>query len=184
MASYKLPLGSLSFGVQEFSYILDAEFFNAIEQSDVVDARVEATLVVDRKRDDIYQLDFAMKGVIVVPCDRCLDPMELPIDTSYSLSVKGGDELDDSKDGVLVIPANWRDLDLAPIMRDTVLLCIPIMHTHPEGKCNPDMMSHLGGHLADEGFDEHADGTDGDDTFILGDDPRWAALKKLSENNE
>ena len=46
MASYKLPLKSLSIGVQEFNYHLNAAFFNDIEATDVREASVDVVVKV------------------------------------------------------------------------------------------------------------------------------------------
>ena len=138
MASYKLPLKRLSLGVQEFTYHLGKDFFNDIEPLEVRGGNVDAVVSVDRKSDDIYQIEMTLKGEITIPCDRCLDDMQWAVDTSYDLSVKEGDEYDDSVDNVLTIPSHWRELDLEPLLRDTVLLTIPIKHVHPGGLQCPD----------------------------------------------
>lgn len=101
--------------------------------------------------------------------------------------MKEGDDYDDSRDGVLVIPCNWRELDLAPLMRDTALLTIPIKHVHPDGECNVAMLEQLNDLSAtsvqdDDDMREGADGTQ-EENYSLGDDPRWDALKKIKDNN-
>lgn len=191
MASRKLPLKTLSIGVQEFNYHLDAAFFNDVEATDVREASVDAVVKVDRKDDEIYQLSFEFSGEITIPCDRCLDDMQLPVATTYNLTVKEGEEYDDSDDEVLVIPGHWRELDLTPLMRDTVLLTIPIMHAHPEGECNPQMLDRLEQIRAvnitdDEQLYDPEAGVDNEETTNNSSDdidPRWAALKKLKDNN-
>ena len=191
MASHKLPLKTLSIGVQEFNYHLDAAFFNDVEATDVREASVDAVVKVVRKDDEIYQLSFEFSGEITIPCDRCLDDMQLPVATTYNLTVKEGEEYDDSDDEVLVIPGHWRELDLTPLMRDTVLLTIPIMHAHPEGECNPQMLDRLEQIRAvnitdDEQLYDPEAGVDNEETTNNSSDdidPRWAALKKLKDNN-
>lgn len=76
MASYKLPLKRLSLGVQEFTYHLGKDFFNDIEPLEVRGGNVDAVVSVDRKSDDIYQIEMTLKGEITIPCDRCLDDMQ------------------------------------------------------------------------------------------------------------
>lgn len=181
MASYKLPLKRLSLGVQEFTYHLGKDFFNDIEPLEVRGGNVDAVVSVDRKSDDIYQIEMTLKGEITIPCDRCLDDMQWAVDTSYDLSVKEGDEYDDSVDKVLTIPSHWRELDLAPLLRDTVLLTIPIKHVHPEGGCNAQMLERLSQHMAAD--EPLRSGREDTGSYNLGDDPRWEALRKLKDNN-
>ena len=187
MASHKLPLNSLSIGVQEFSYHLDGSFFNDVEATEVNSASVDAQLRVDKKEEGIYRLSFRFSGELIIPCDRCLDDMTLCVDTTYDLTVKEGDEYDDSDEKVLVIPGHRRELDLTPLMRDTVLLTIPLMHVHPEGACNAQMLDKLQQMRAVNLTDEqlYAVEPDGETTNPSSGsiDPRWEALKKLTDNN-
>lgn len=169
MASYKLPLKSLTFGTQVINYHLDGAFFNEIEHSEVTSGSVDVALTVTRDKEESMELAFVCKGVITVPCDRCLAPMELAVDTAYDLHVTLGDELDDSNDGVLVVPEHWHELDVAPLMRDTVLLSIPLTHSHEDiAQCDATVVAHLSGVIDD---DEAAADVD----------PRWAALGKLKK---
>ena len=187
MASYKLPLNALLIGVQEFTYHLNASFFNDVESTELSSANVDARVSVDKKDVGIYRFSFRFSGEITIPCDRCLDDMTLPVSATYDLTVKEGDEYDDSDDKVLVIPGHWRELDLTPLMRDTVLLTIPLMHTHPSGSCNEQMLTKLQQMRAVNVTDEQLYGSapDTETTNRSSDaiDPRWAALKKLKDNN-
>ena len=183
----KLSISSLPFGTQRFSYHLDGEFFNEIEDSEVRSGSVDVALSVNHRQEGIYELDFVCNGVITIPCDRCLDDMDHIVDTSYQLTVKMGDTLDDSIDNVLVIPSSWRTLDLEPIVRDTVLLTIPMMHTHSPGECNEDMLGQLEKHTArgyesDEDFAEPPQEREDNEDAAGAIDPRWAALQQLVEN--
>ena len=182
----KLTFSSLPLGKQEFNYHIDGKFFNEIEASEVRSGSVDVALNVTHAQEGIYELDFVCSGVITIPCDRCLDDMEHQVDTSYHLTVKMGDALDDSLDNVLVIPSSWRTLDLSPIVRDTVLLTIPMMHSHSPGDCNQEMLGLLQEHAtttynSDEDFDQNQqpEGSQPQDT-----DPRWDALKQLLDNKE
>lgn len=186
MASFKLPLKSLSLGVQDFNYHLGDDVFNETETIDAHHGDVNVQLSVERKTNDIFQLHFEFDGHITISCDRCLDDMEWEVETDYDISVKFGEDYDDSRENVLVIPSHWRELDLLPIMRDSVLLTIPIKHVHPEGECNELMMERLGAHKADLDDDNRADSdadNENEKTFTLGDDPRWEALKNFKDNN-
>lgn len=188
MTEMKLTFSSLPFGKQNFNYHVDGKFFNEIETSEVRSGSVDVALSVTHRQEGIYELDFVCNGIITIPCDRCLDDMEHEVETSYHLTVKMGDALDESIDNVLVIPSSWRTLDLSPIVRDTVLLTIPMMHAHSPGDCNQEMLGRLSEHAtqsfeSDEDFmrepqSEQSAAAEGDI------DPRWEALKKLIDNKE
>lgn len=173
-----LKLKTLPFGTHAIECHLDESFFNIDELSEVHRADVDVTLEVTRKSENTYHLEINCNGTVTIPCDRCLDDLDLPVEENYCLNVEQmGTELDDTGDELLIVPSDWRELDTAPIVRDTVLLAIPMTHCHEsEDDCNPDMLDALDSHLAGAVPDD--DDTQSETT---GTDPRWEALKKLKE---
>lgn len=187
-SQFKLPLKSLPKGEHTYEYHLDKDFFKNMESADVRDADVKVDLKVTYN-NDIYSLAFSLKGVLTVPCDRCLDDMQLDIDTTYSIKVKYGDDYRDSDD-MMEIPESDDTLNVAYMIFDTASLAIPIKHVHPAGKCNRAMSSLLKKHkahvpgdedaeLEDELIDEIDDLNDSTDSADSNTDPRWDKLKEL-----
>lgn len=173
---YKLQLKSMAEGSERFDYHLDKTFFEKMENGEVRDANLEVALSVEN-RGGVYTLDFAISGEITVLCDRCLDEMALPIKTNYHIIVKYGEEYNDESDELLEIPESDNYLNVAYMINDTVTLAIPIKHVHAKGKCNSAMSEILKKHRAEGG---ELDAESGGEPPI---DPRWDALKKLTENN-
>ena len=52
----------------------------------------------------MFEMDFRIEGVVSVPCDRCLDDVEIPIETRNRLVVKFGKEYAEESEEVVVIP--------------------------------------------------------------------------------
>lgn len=113
-------------------------------------------------------MHFKVDGTVNVPCDRCLDEMDLKLNGSFNLYLKYGEEFREVDDEVIIIPREEGFFDLSPYVYEFVKLSIPISKFHDEGTCNPDMLSHL----IDEDKEEEKEI-----------DPRWEALKKLGNNN-
>ncbi|MBD5198224.1 MAG: DUF177 domain-containing protein [Bacteroidales bacterium] len=189
---FKLPLKSLPVGTHQMQYRLGKQFFANMESQDVRDADIDVALTLDH-RNDLYDLTFKLTGTVTVLCDRCLDEMELPIDTEYHIVVKYGETYNDDSDEFLEIPDSENYLNVAYMLNDTVALAIPIKHVHPLGKCNRSMSAllkkHRGGRPAivgdgdddmgafdDEALDE-AMSAQGDADAPT--DPRWDKLKEL-----
>ena len=175
----KLKIKTLPFGTHAVECHLDESFFNIDELTEVRRASVDVTLEVTRKSESTFHLEIACNGTLTTACDRCLDDLDLPVDVNYSLNVEQmGTELDDSNDELLIVPADWRELDAAPLVRDTVLLALPMSHCHEnEDDCNADMLDALDSHRV-EAVPEHDDQPQNETT---GTDPRWEALKKLKQ---
>lgn len=186
-------------GTQEFEYHLDKEFFVNMESTDIHEADLTVALTVTH-RHDVYSLDFHITGTVTLMCDRCLDDMEYPIDTTYQISVKYGEDYAETDD-LLVIPESNPALNVAYMIYDTVSLAIPLKHVHPAGKCNRAMSAILRKHravkpgedaeLAEQLIEEmdtmdtsEGDGGDVATADEAPTDPRWDGLKKLNKDQE
>lgn len=184
---FKIPLKTLQKGEHTFNFHLGKVFFNNMESTDIRDANVDVSLKVTYN-GDIYNLDFDVKGTVMLVCDRCLDDLEWPVDTQYNISVQYGDDYNDDSDTMLEIPFSDNELNVAYMLYDTVSLAIPIKHVHPAGKCNRAMTSmlkkHRAGGVLDEETAELLDDIDSFDTDSATTDPRWDALKGLGSDDE
>lgn len=179
-------------GTQTFEYHLGKQFFVNMESADIHDADLTVTLTVDHN-GELYNLDFQVEGTVTLICDRCLDDLIFPIETSYNISVKYGEDYNDDSDDLLVIPESDNYLNVAYMIYDTVALAIPIKHVHPLGKCNRQMSAMLKKHRARRSDDED---TELEDSLIeemdsMPDpaddqpaDPRWDGLKKLKDGDD
>lgn len=192
---FKIPLKSLQKGQHTYTYHLGKVFFTNMENTDVRDSNLDVVLTVDYN-GDLYNLDFKVTGNVILACDRCLDDLEWPIDATYDISVKYGDDYNDDSDTLMEIPYSDNDLNVAYMLYDTVMLAIPIKHVHPLGKCNRAMTTMLKKHRASGGEDdelmdnlvEEMDSMDSDDSRggsgEGATDPRWDALKGLGSVDE
>lgn len=186
-SAYKLPLKSLQEGTHDFDYKLGKQFFEDMESADVRDADLDVHVKVVYK-SDLYELTFTITGEITLICDRCLDNLPWPVDTSYHIFVKYGADYNEDSDELLEIPESDQTLNVAYMIYDTVELTIPIKHVHPLGKCNRAMSALLKKHRApgsmsvdyeeEELMDDMLDEVE--DVPV---DPRWNELKKLNDIN-
>ena len=137
------------------------------------------------------QIEGTCKLTVEIPCDRCLDDMEIPIDTHNRLVVKFGKEYAEESDEVVVIPEDEGAINLAWFLYEFIALAIPMKHVHAPGKCNKAMSSKLKKHTArstEDGDEEYEDDSVEEDIAIDDDvpvttDPRWDGLKGLLEND-
>lgn len=187
---YKLQLKGLPEGSHKYEYHLGQQFFDNMENTDIHDADITVTLTVVYKNDR-YDLSFDIKGEVVLICDRCLDDLHFPIDTTYHVVVEYGSDYNDDTDGLLILPASDSTLNVAYMIYDSVVLAIPMKHVHPMGKCNRQMSALLRKHRSrPQGEDAELEEAliDEMDTMTeSGDmptDPRWNALKGLNIEDE
>ena len=186
---YKVDLKNLSPGVHEFEYILENKFFVDIDGDEVQKGKVKVNLTVKRT-SMVFDMNFQLEGIVYVPCDRCLDDMELPVSTQNKLVVKFGKEYAEESEEIVIIPEEEGEINLAWFIYEFIALAIPMKHIHAPGKCNKAMSSKLKKHTArraddEDEFDEEAadDIVVDDDAADIPSDPRWDALKGLVEND-
>ncbi|MDE5712572.1 MAG: DUF177 domain-containing protein [Muribaculaceae bacterium] len=151
-SQYKVHLASLADGKYEQDFECGTDFFKNMENPDVIssDVHVHLNLI---KKNDAYDFTFTCKGMLQVPCDRCLDPIDLDVDTTYHITVKYGADYNDETDDLLIIPESDTYINVAYMLHDTIVLTIPLRHVHPLGKCNRAMAAALHKHRSNAGDD-------------------------------
>ncbi len=152
-APYKIQLSSIADGKYEQDFYCGTEFFKNMENTDVISSDVNIHLDMEKK-NGVYDCTFTCKGMLHIPCDRCLDPLDHEVDTTYHIIVKYGDSFNDESDEILIIPEGESSLNVAYMLYDTIVLTIPLRHVHPLGKCNRAMAAALNKHKGGMSMDD------------------------------
>lgn len=183
---YKIDLKGLAADSASYEFLLDNVFFANIDGPEVQKGKVTVSLVVKRI-SGAFEFVFKTEGVVCVPCDRCLDEMELPITSTDKLYVKFGVDYAEEKDNMIIIPEAEGDINIAWFIYEFVALSVPMKHVHLPGKCNKEMVGKLNRHLRTVSDDENDEiGNDEEDMGEVEEnfsDPRWSELKKILDNN-
>ncbi len=140
LTPFTLPLSGMSFGMHEFHFHVDRDFFACFEASPLAQGDMAVELSCD-KRSDMLVLVFRMKGTVRATCDRCLDEFDLPIDVTHQLLVKYDDDERDEAE-VVYIHRDTPRFNVARFVYEFILISMPMIvtHDHGEGECNPDML--------------------------------------------
>ena len=149
-----IPLNGLTAGENMFSWQAGKEFFESFENTEILDAHLDADVRVE-KSGRYIGVDCDVRGEVTVECDRCLDELDMPIDVEIKLSVKYGSEepSEEPQTGereVIFVPDTDAELDMSQIIYDYVCLSLPMQRTHAPGGCNPLAMKY---YSAPEGHD-------------------------------
>ena len=155
-SAYKIDLLGAPQEVQKFEYLLDNQFFADIEAEDVQKGKVSVALTVTDV-NVTFVFDFRLNGSVIIACDRCLDDMDFPIDTTAKLVVKLGKEYADDANDVVIIPEKEGFINIAWFLYEFVALEIPLKHVHAPGQCNRAMVEHLKQHIVTSPEDEDED---------------------------
>ena len=169
---FKIDLMALTADETPLEYQLDDQFFAALDDAQVKSGSLHVSGSI-RKASGLYELRLHTTGTVQVPCDRCLDMMDQPIEADLMTTVKLGTDTQDTDDDIIWV--NERDglLDTAWPIYESIALAVPIQHVHQPGDCNVLMSEKLQELSAARSSD-----ADAQDAV----DPRWQALAKLKGN--
>jgi uncharacterized metal-binding protein YceD (DUF177 family) len=191
--AYRIDLKNMYLAeIRKYEYLLDNRFFMHIEGDELQKGKINVLLTVERK-PSFFLLQFRFEGVATVLCDRCLDEMEVAVNSDNQsanrLIVKLGKEYAEENDDTLIISEEEGSLNVAWFLYEFVVLAIPMRHIHPPGKCNKSMSVKLKKHSA-KSWDED-NGYEYEESAVMSDygqetetaDPRWDKLKDINEEN-
>lgn len=187
---YKIDLKGTQADSVTYEFVLDNLYFSHIDAPEIQKGKVNVVLTVKRT-SRAFELNFQTDGVVWVPCDRCLDEMELSVSSTDKLMVKFGQTYAEEGDNLIIIPEEEGEINVAWFIYEFVVLTIPMKHVHAPGKCNKAMTSKLNKHLRTNSNDEDGDESTYEpeaDVVVEEDaeeqiDPRWNELKKILDNN-
>ncbi len=170
---FLVPINGLPQGRKEFRWRVGKTFFEHFENSEILTADLDVEVFAE-KSGHFIGIDCEVDGDVTVACDRCLEELELPVETGFRLSVKFGQEPADSCEAaeggreIVWLPESDADLDLGQIVYDYVCLSLPVQRVHPDGECNPEAVRYLSSE------DEQGDDSRGKDASLP-----FASLKDL-----
>ncbi len=140
---YIIPIKGMSAGKHLFEFPIGNEFFEEYDNSQILGALLNVKLELD-KSSTLIEVKGVIGGSVTVECDRCLELMEVKIETEANLLVKFvksvGEEDDDE---VMTLEPSESELDLKQFLYDYISLALPIQRVHPKGECNPEMIKKL-----------------------------------------
>ncbi len=115
------------------------------------------------------KVDFLVEGSAQLICDRSLETFEFPISKSYSVifRVEHDQDEEDERTASRKLDLNKNLIDLSDIVRETIMLEVPIKKLHPR-------------YFDEEGNPTQYEVQFGDEKNTE-EDSRWEALKKLNQ---
>lgn len=138
---YSVAYKGLKNSSYDFSFEVDGELFAAYESKEIKDGRCTAGVVMRKESDTQLLFDVAIEGYAVCECDRCLEDCRVPIDYRGRLTVRVSDEAGEYDGDVMWVAPSEEEIDLTQYIYESIVLSLPYRRVHPEGECNPDMLS-------------------------------------------
>ena len=175
--SLRIPLALLHRRSRDpYRVVLTTRLENlGVASSRVVDNRVEVELTVEVREAEMVAAG-TLRADWVSECRRCLEPLVGSLELAVREVFAGGRERDATDRGSGhsaeesdVYPLGVKDLDLEPMVRDTLLLALPLLPLCAPDCSGPDPARFPAGVQTD---------TDHGEEVSTG-DPRWSVLDVL-----
>ena len=175
---YSLHLPQLKLGKQQETFELDRSFFEHFEYGLSESGSVKAVLDI-HKYERHLDVKLHLTGTMELPCDRCLEPYPQPIDTTHRLIYSFDPDQKFEATEVIQVSEDEPLLSVAQELYDYVHVSLPLRRVPPKSvhQCNPEVLKVLG-------LDPDGNPLEADDQEEQEMDPRWAALKKLKDQEE
>jgi uncharacterized metal-binding protein YceD (DUF177 family) len=166
-----IPFRGLKPGKHGFDVEVGKKFFETFEDAEIHNGNVKVHIDLE-KEERMMVFQFSFQGEVELPCDRCNEPIMVPVSGNERLIVKLGDSWEEQSEEVLVIPETEIRFDTAPLLYEFIHLALPLRHVHPDDEkgqstCDPEVMKRLSEIQVNENTD-----------------PRWDALLKLKKEKK
>ena len=133
-----INLDKLEPGIHHFDFHLDNAYLRSVEKTELLGLEIDAKAMLNLLTEG-FDLTVAVEGTVNVTCDRCLEPMDLVVSAEDDMTTDAMDAILENKKGNTV-DLNWLAYELTVVN-------LPLVHSHQNGGCNPQMDNLLQSHL-------------------------------------
>lgn len=126
-----------------FDVVLTDRFFADLEQEEISSGNVHVHLHVRATAGDIFTVDVEAEGQVTVACDRCLDPLNLPIKVKEQFKLKQAEPDESDAPDVIYTDAGAVTYDLSWQIYEIIETSLPLQRVHEMGDCNPDVARYI-----------------------------------------
>lgn len=172
LSEYNIKFEGLKQGTHFYEFDVDNTFFEEFDCFEFKDSAIAVGLEFE-KQSTIMVLTFDFLGTITVPCDRCLDDVDVEVSGEEKLFVKFGNEEYDDSDEILMLPIHEYELNVAKHIYEFLQVNIPQKRDHLDDLCNQDVIEKL---------EDAAPAVLQEESKKIDVDPRWASLQDIKLN--
>jgi uncharacterized metal-binding protein YceD (DUF177 family) len=166
LSEYNIKFEGLKQGTHFYEFDVDNKFFEEFDCFEFNKSALKVDLEF-KKQSTMMVLTFVFSGTITVPCDRCLDDVDVDVDGEEKLVVKFGNEEYDQSEEILILPIHEYELNVANYIYEFINVNLPQKRIHFEGLCNQEVIDEL------DKIEQKEE---------INDDPRWSSLKDINLN--
>lgn len=172
--NYDIAFSGLKTGKHDFKFEINQEFFDLFEtEREFFNPEINVDVLLD-KHTTFLEFYINVSGTVQLICDISNDEFSENISNDLKVLVKFGEEYDDSNEDIITIPHKDSEFNITNLIYEAVVLSIPMKKLAPSVRDNDEYQKLL---------DQYSPQITEEDEEEQSIDPRWAALKKLKDNN-
>lgn len=150
---YSISFKGLKEGLHQFDYKLNESFFSLFENSPINESDIDIVLALDKK-SNMLVLNFDIKGTFKANCDRCINPIDIPLTGNHELLIKFSEEAQE-KDEVKYINFSETEINVGKNLFEYCVLNMPMSNRidcEDNGfkYCNHDILDRLDSSIGEE----------------------------------
>jgi uncharacterized protein len=130
-SEYIIPFSSYSNGLHEFEFELVDAFFELFPESEIQKANVLVKVEMIKQERQL-EFSFTLDGWVMLPCDRCLEEYEQPVEGEFDLYGKFGHGNNEDEFDVVWLSNDAYQIDLSQYLYEFVVLSLPMRKVHPD----------------------------------------------------
>lgn len=123
---FVVNLNELGRGVSQLSQSAEKEFFEGFGNQEILDADIKVEAKINNRGVSV-DVEADIEGTVTVLCDRCLEKLDIPVETGFEETY--------TPEGA--------ELDFSQEVYDFVCIALPLQRVHEDGKCNPETTKYL-----------------------------------------
>lgn len=142
LKEFTIPLKGLKPGLHQYHFEVDHRFFKNFDKPPIDEGMFKVDLEVDRSTD-LFTVKFKIEGKYSCSCDRCLAPIELPVEHEDQVILKFEEGVDD--DQVNYLDPQASEWNAAQVIFEMICMAMPLNNVYDcDGKvCDQEVLRKL-----------------------------------------
>lgn len=143
LKKYGIDIQGLTPGKHHVEFDVSDDLFMMYEESEVKKGQLRVEIDID-KHSSMLELNVDIVGEVEVECDRCLDPLSVPVQYDGRLIVKISADQGEYDGDIMWLYPSDDELNLSQYIYESVILSLPYQRIHRTiEECNPEMVKRL-----------------------------------------
>lgn len=119
------------------------DFFAQLEQEEIAGGNVCMEITIKQNRNACFEAKILVTGSVTVACDRCLEALQLNVETSDVIKIKDGEPTEDDDPMMEYLAKNEREYDFSWNIYEIIETSLPLKKVHEDGSCSPEMVKRI-----------------------------------------